>query len=133
MHVQDSTHGDLGQFCIDDIIFAISNSGQTDEVKTALEALAAKFGPDFSVKDLPIIAVTGTRELSEEKKTNNEWLLADHADHIIHTGSPAELCPIGKMPTLSVLCMRAEAGRLAIAVAKKMGLTLESLLEKQAA
>ena len=105
LHPADAQHGDLGIVCKNDILLLISNSGKTREI-IELVALA---------KDLwaqhPIIVITG----------NPDGELALQADICIHTGNPAEVCPLGLSPTTSTTVMSAIGDALVVQMMKRIG------------
>ena len=94
----DAYHGDLGVVGNDDIILALSNSGQTDELLRLL--------PYFQEKKIPVISMSG----------NPESLLAKNTDvHITVTGR-SEASPLGLAPTTSTTAALAVGDALACAL-----------------
>jgi len=83
LHPAEAVHGDLGRVHADDVVLALSQSGETDEIVRLLPPLAAA--------GVPIIAVTG-------KATSS---LARAALAVIDLGPLEEACPLGLAPSSS--------------------------------
>ncbi|MBC7426403.1 MAG: KpsF/GutQ family sugar-phosphate isomerase [Bacteroidia bacterium] len=98
MHAADAIHGDLGIIQKDDIVIAISKSGNTPEIK-ALAPLLRQFGNI-------LIAMTGN--MSSE--------LALAADHILNTTIEKEACPHNLAPTTSTTAQLLMGDALAVAL-----------------
>lgn len=94
----DVYHGDLGVMTHDDVIIAISNSGQTDEL--------LRFIPMVLHMNIPIIAITG----------NKESLLVKYATVHLNTKVPKEACPLNLAPTSSTTAQLVMGDALAIAL-----------------
>lgn len=94
----DAYHGDLGVVGNDDIILALSNSGQTDELLRLL--------PYFQEKKIPIISMSG----------NPESLLAKNTDVHITVTVRSEASPLGLAPTTSTTAALAVGDALACAL-----------------
>ena len=94
----DVYHGDLGVMTHDDVIIAISNSGQTDEL--------LRFIPMVLHMNIPIIAITG----------NKESLLVKYAKVHLNTKVPKEACPLNLAPTSSTTAQLVMGDALAIAL-----------------
>ena len=105
LHPADAQHGDLGIICKNDILLLISNSGKTREI-IELVALTKNLWPQ-----VPIIVITG----------NPNGELAQQADICIHTGHPAEVCPLGLSPTTSTTVMSAIGDALVVQMMKRIG------------
>jgi len=105
LHPADAQHGDLGIVCKNDILLLISNSGKTREI-IELVALAKDLWAQ-----LPIIVITG----------NPDGELALQADICIHTGNPAEVCPLGLSPTTSTTVMNAIGDAMVVQMMKRIG------------
>jgi arabinose-5-phosphate isomerase len=101
LHPVEGLHGDLGIVNRDDVILAISNSGETNELNLLT----------FSIKEvgIPIIAFTG----------NMESTLAKSSDVVIDVGVAREACPFGLAPTSSTTATLAMGDALAIALIDK--------------
>ena len=94
----DVFHGDLGVITHNDIVLAISNSGQTDEL--------LRFIPMLLHNNVPIIAITG----------NPNSLLAKYATCRISTRVNREACPLNLAPTSSTTAQLIMGDALAIAL-----------------
>src|ERR1700674_2712284 len=89
LHPAEALHGDLGRLVPGDLVLALSNSGETDEVVRLLPALKRM--------EVPIIAMTGGPKNS----------LADAADIVLEIGPVSEACPLGLAPTASTVALLA--------------------------
>ncbi len=98
LHAAEALHGDLGRIKKDDIVLALSNSGNTDETLGVLTAVK-KIGAG-------LIALTGMADSP----------LARHSDVPLCYGDVAEACPLGLTPTTSTAIMLALGDALAMAV-----------------
>lgn len=98
LHPTEASHGDLGRLRARDILFAISNSGESAEI-TALIGPARKIGAS-------IIALTG----------EPDSLLARHADCVLDIGRVQEACPMNLAPTASTSALLALGDALAMVV-----------------
>ena len=94
----DAYHGDLGVVGNDDIILALSNSGQTDELLRLL--------PYFQEKKIPVISMSG----------NPESLLAKNTDVHITVTVRSEASPLGLAPTTSTTAALAVGDALSCAL-----------------
>lgn len=94
----DAYHGDLGVVGNDDIILALSNSGQTEELLRLL--------PYFQEKKIPVISMSG----------NPESLLAKNTDVHITVTVRSEASPLGLAPTTSTTATLAVGDALACAL-----------------
>jgi arabinose-5-phosphate isomerase len=103
MHPVESLHGDLGMLSSDDIVLALSYSGQTEEIKRVL--------PYIRSKGLKIIAMTG--------KVDSP--LAAESDLVIPVPVPQEACPYNITPTASTTAMLAVGDALAIVLMEGRG------------
>ena len=99
----DVYHGDLGVMTVDDVVVAISNSGQTDEL--------LRFIPLVLHQQIPIIAMTG----------NTRSLLAKYATCHLNVSVEREACPLNLAPTSSTTATLAMGDALAIALMQKRG------------
>lgn len=98
LHPAEGIHGDLGMVTADDIVIALSYSGETIEVVGIL--------PIMRRIGAKIIALTG-----REKST-----LADNADVFLDVGVEKEACPLGLAPTASTTATLAMGDALAVAL-----------------
>lgn len=107
MHPAEASHGDLGMVTEDDVVLAISNSGETEEILKLIPVL--KY---FNVK---IIALTG----------NKESTLAKQADVVLDVSVKQEACPFGFIPTASTTATVAMGDALAVALIMRNGFKKE--------
>ena len=103
LHPAEAVHGDLGCIHPQDILLALSNSGETEEISALL--------PTVKRMGVPIIAITGS-----DRST-----LGQHADIRILLGRLQEACPWGLAPTTSTTAMLAVGDALALVVARQRG------------
>jgi len=108
LHPAEAVHGDLGRVKEDDIILALSNSGETDEIK----------------KLLPIIKKIGAKLIS--LTGNLRSTLAAHSDIALYAGVKKEACPLGLAPTASTTAMLALGDALSVALLKAKGFKAEN-------
>ena len=97
----DVFHGDLGVMTHDDVVLAISNSGQTDEL--------LRFIPMVLHMNIPIIGMTG----------NSQSLLAKYSKVHINVRVEKEACPLNLAPTSSTTAQLVMGDALAIALMEK--------------
>ena len=97
----DVYHGDLGVMTKDDIVLAISNSGQTDEL--------LRFLPMVLHMQIPIVAMSG----------NPRSLLAKYATCHLNVSVSKEACPMNLAPTSSTTATLAMGDALAVALMEK--------------
>ncbi len=107
MHPGEASHGDLGMITADDLLIALSNSGETSEI-TLLLPLLKRLG-------IPLIALTG----------NPKSTLARTANINLDVSVSKEACPMGLAPTSSTTASLAMGDALAIAVLQARGFTEE--------
>ena len=107
VHPGEASHGDLGMITQKDVVLALSNSGETDELLMVL--------PLIKRQGIPLIAMTG----------NSNSSLARLADVHIDTSVPAEACPLGLAPTSSTTAALVMGDALAIALLEARGFTDE--------
>ncbi len=107
VHPAEASHGDLGMIRREDLVVAVSNSGETREI---LELL-----PVIKRLGIGLIAMTGRPDST----------LAHHADIHLHTGVNREACPLGLAPTASTSAQLAMGDALAIALLEARGFTSE--------
>lgn len=94
----DVYHGDLGVMTRDDVVLALSHSGQTDEL--------LRFIPIVLMMEVPIISMSG----------NAESLLAKYSTVHIQVNVKKEACPLNLAPTSSTTAMLAMGDALAVAL-----------------
>lgn len=103
LHAGDGVHGDLGMVMKGDVILAVSNSGETEEI--------LKLIPHFKIHGLKMIAMTG----------NPESTLAKAADLVLDVGVKEEACPLGLAPTASTTAALAMGDALAVVLLEQNG------------
>jgi arabinose-5-phosphate isomerase len=107
VHPAEASHGDLGMIKPADVVLALSNSGETEEVNLILPLLKR-----LGVK---IVAMTG----------NPASTLARHADAHIDVSVEKEACPLGLAPTSSTTAALVMGDALAISLLESRGFTRE--------
>ena len=107
LHPAEALHGDLGRLAPGDLVLALSNSGETDEIVRLL--------PSLKRLGAPIIALTG----------GSRSALAGAADVVLEIGPVPEACPLGLAPTTSTIALLALGDALAMAVQYKRGFSPE--------
>lgn len=107
VHPGEASHGDLGMIASDDVVLALSNSGETTEVLAIL--------PVIKRRGIALIAMTG----------NDTSNLAKQADVHLYAGAAEEACPLNLAPTSSTTCALALGDALAIALLEAHGFTKE--------
>ena len=107
VHPAEANHGDMGMITAQDVVVALSNSGETDEILTLLP-LIKRLG-------VPLIALTG----------NAGSTLGKAADVHIDVSVPQEACPLGLAPTSSTTATLAMGDALAVALLEARGFTAE--------
>jgi arabinose-5-phosphate isomerase len=107
VHPGEASHGDMGMFTSNDVVLAISNSGETSEIVTIL--------PLIKRMGAPLISITANR-LST---------LSQAADANLHIGVEKEACPLGLAPTSSTTAQLVLGDALAIALLEARGFSAE--------
>ena len=107
VHPAEASHGDLGMIRGDDLLLALSNSGETEEVLRLL--------PGIKRLGIGLVAMTG----------NAESTLARQADVHLDTSVDQEACPLGLAPTASTSAQLALGDALAVALLDARGFTAE--------
>jgi len=97
----DVFHGDLGVMAHEDVVLAISNSGQTDEL--------LRFIPMVLHMEIPIIGMSG----------NPDSLLAKYSTCHLNVSVEKEACPLNLAPTSSTVAQLAMGDALAVALIEK--------------
>ena len=103
LHAVDGFHGDLGVLTRQDVVMAVSNSGETEEVNRLL--------PPIKRLGVPLIALTGKPSST----------LARLGDVVIDTGVKEEACPMNLVPTASTTAALAIGDALAIVLLGERG------------
>ncbi len=107
MHPVEALHGDLGLMQTNDILIAISYSGETDELLNILNP-AKRLG-------MPIVAITG------DAKSR----LAQFSDYCVEMKVPREACPFNLAPTTTTTALLALGDALALVLLQVRGFTKE--------
>lgn len=110
LHPAESTHGDSGIITREDVVIAISNSGETSELLNLLP-LIKRF-------EIPLICFVG--------RLNST--LAQKSDIVFDISVEKEACPLGKAPTASTTATLAMGDALAICLLKQRGFSEEDFL-----
>jgi arabinose-5-phosphate isomerase len=103
VHPAEASHGDLGMIKPIDLVLAISNGGESDEITVILPVLK-RLG-------VPLVAMTG----------NAKSTLARHADIVLDSGVEKEACPLNLAPTASTTAQLALGDALAVALLDARG------------
>ncbi|MCI5068667.1 KpsF/GutQ family sugar-phosphate isomerase [Acidovorax sp.] len=103
VHPAEASHGDLGMIKSIDIVLALSNSGEVDEVTTLL----------------PVIKRLGARLIAMTGRPQST--LATHADIVLDSGVEREACPLQLAPTASTTAQLALGDALAVALLDARG------------
>lgn len=103
LHPAEASHGDLGMVTSDDVIIAISNSGETEELINLI--------PFLKRFNVGLISMTG----------NPESTLSKAADVTLDISVREEACPLGIVPTASTTAALAMGDALAVALLTKRG------------
>jgi arabinose-5-phosphate isomerase len=107
VHPAEASHGDLGMIKAVDLVLAISNSGEVEELTTIL--------PVVKRQGVPLVAFTGRPDST----------LARHADIVLDSGVEKEACPLNLAPTASTTAQMALGDALAVALLNARGFGTE--------
>jgi arabinose-5-phosphate isomerase len=107
VHPAEASHGDLGMIKPVDLVLAISNGGESEEITVILPVLK-RLG-------VPLIAMTGGVDST----------LASHADIVLDCGVEKEACPLNLAPTASTTAQLALGDALAVALLDARGFKTE--------
>jgi arabinose-5-phosphate isomerase len=107
LHAGEGIHGDLGMVRRGDVVIALSNSGETEEIVRLL--------PMFQRMGLPVIAMTGKPDST----------LGKYADVVLDVGVPEEACSLGLAPTASTTATLAMGDALAVVLFEEKGFSEE--------
>jgi arabinose-5-phosphate isomerase len=105
LHASEAVHGDLGTLRPDDLVLAVSQSGESGEITALL--------PHLRRSGIPIVALTGRPSSA----------LGRAAATVVVTGSEPEACPLGLAPSTSTSVMLALGDALALVVSRLRGFT----------
>jgi len=103
VHPGEASHGDLGMVTQDDVVLAISNSGESDEIAAIVPAIK-RLGAT-------LVAMTGRVDSN----------LARHADIVLSSAVDQEACPLNLAPTASTTAQMALGDALAVALLDARG------------
>ncbi|MBH9553612.1 KpsF/GutQ family sugar-phosphate isomerase [Inhella gelatinilytica] len=103
VHPAEASHGDLGMITPQDVILALSNSGESDELAVIL--------PVIKRLGVTLIAITGGAQST----------LARHADCVLDSRVDQEACPLNLAPTASTTAQMALGDALAVALLDSRG------------
>ena len=107
LHPAEAIHGDLGMLAAADVVLALSNSGETEEL-VKLVGTIKRLG-------IPLISMVGAMEST----------LAQASDLVLDVGVNQEACPFGLAPTASTTASLALGDALALSLSEKKGFHLE--------
>jgi arabinose-5-phosphate isomerase len=107
LHPAEALHGDIGAVQAEDLVLALSNSGETEEVVRLLEVVK-KIGAN-------IVAIT----------SSSQCTLGRHSDIVLELGRIEEVCPLGLAPSASTAAMLAVGDALALTALKTRGFTAD--------
>lgn len=107
VHPGEAAHGDLGMITATDVVLALSNSGESDELVALL--------PSISRMGVPLIAMTG----------NPDSTLARAAEIHLYAGVAQEACPLNLAPTASTTAALALGDALAVCLLEARGFRSE--------
>jgi len=103
VHPAEASHGDLGMVTAQDLVLALSNSGESEELAVIL--------PVIKRLGVQLIAITG----------NDQSTLARHADCVLDSWVEQEACPLNLAPTASTTAQMALGDALAVALLDARG------------
>ncbi len=103
VHPAEASHGDLGMVTREDVVIAISNSGESEELNVIL--------PVLKRAHVALIAITGQPQST----------LAEHADAVLLSTVEQEACPLNLAPTASTAAQMALGDALAVALLDARG------------
>ncbi len=103
----DALHGDLGMVLKEDVLLALSNSGETEEILRLI--------PYVRQIGAKVVSITSSRASG----------LGKHSDVVLEMGRIEEACPLGLAPSASTTAMMALGDALALTVQKERGFTGE--------
>ncbi len=107
LHPSDAMHGSLGIVSSSDVVIALSNSGETEELLAII--------PTLRQRGVPVVSIVGKTASS----------LAAHSDVFLDASVASEACPLNLAPTASTTVALALGDALAMSVMESRGLTVE--------
>lgn len=111
IHPAESSHGDLGGISRDDVVIALSNSGETDELIHLIKYITRK--------DIPMIALT----------KNKNSTLGKASQVVLEVNVNDDACPMGLAPTSSTTAALAMGDAIAVTLLKRKGFKAEDFAE----
>ena len=111
VHPGEASHGDMGMITPQDVVLALSNSGETDELVVLI--------PRLKRLGVPLLAMTG----------NPHSTLAESATVHLHVAVENEACPLGLAPTSSTTAALAMGDALAVALLEVRGFTQDDFAQ----
>jgi arabinose-5-phosphate isomerase len=111
LHPAEGIHGDLGMLARQDVLIALSNSGETEELLKLL--------PFVKRLNISVIALTGKAQST----------LAKNSEVVLDVSVQEEACPMGLAPTASTTAMLAMGDALAVALLQKRGFKQEDFAQ----
>lgn len=115
VHPSDALHGSLGVITKDDVVIALSNSGETDEILMLL--------PSLENREIKIISIVG----------NTDSSLARQSDVVLDASVDKEACPLNLAPTTSTTVALSIGDALAMTLMQLKGLTEKDFAENHPA
>ncbi|MDH4202981.1 MAG: KpsF/GutQ family sugar-phosphate isomerase [Phycisphaerae bacterium] len=100
LHPAEAVHGDLGRIQTNDIVLALSHSGESEEIVRLIEPLKQR--------EIKLVSIVG----------DPQSRLAVHSDIVLCMGMLTEACPLGVAPSVSTTCMLAMGDALALTTMK---------------
>ncbi len=100
LHSAEAVHGDLGRVQENDVVLALSYSGESDEIIRLISPMKQR--------QIQLISITGDKDSR----------LAKHSDVVLCIGQLPEACPLGLAPSVSTTCMLALGDAIAFTVMK---------------
>lgn len=107
VHPGEASHGDMGMIAPGDVVIALSNSGETEEIKAVIP-LIKRLG-------IPFIAITG----------RSDCTLSQQADVALFAGVEKEACPLDLAPTASTTAALVLGDAIAVALLEAKGFTAQ--------
>lgn len=111
IHAAESSHGDLGMISTNDVVVALSNSGETEELTNLIRYV--------SRKNIPLISITRSKESTLGKASNV----------VLRVEVKEEACGLDLAPTSSTTAALALGDALAVALLKRRGFKSENFAE----
>ena len=105
MHPAEASHGDLGMITAEDVVLALSNSGETDELIAIIPILIRQ--------GTPVVSMTG----------NDQSTLAKNSSHHLLAKVKEEACPLNLAPTSSTTAALALGDAIAVTLMEMRGFT----------